>query len=78
MLQMMERLGGTGLLPRFSASESMMFQTEPLLDPGMVGTLLAGTVKLGSDLIFGAFWTLKVWWISSIYNDRFIVMLAPH
>ncbi len=43
-LQMMESLGGTGLLPRFSASESMMFQTEPLLDPGMVGTLLAGTV----------------------------------
>ncbi len=48
-MQMMERLDGTGLLPRFSASESMMFQTEPLLDPGMVGTLLAGIVKLGND-----------------------------
>jgi hypothetical protein len=48
---MMERLGGTGLLPRFSASESMMFQTEPLLDPGMVGTLLAGTGTVHSGMI---------------------------
>lgn len=39
--KMMERLGSAGLLPRFSASASLLYQTEPALDPGMVGTLLA-------------------------------------
>jgi hypothetical protein len=34
-------------------------------------------VKRGFQLIFGAFFTLKVWWISSTYNDRFNVLLAP-
>jgi hypothetical protein len=27
--------------------------------------------------IFGAFLALEVWWISSTYNDSFIVLLAP-
>ncbi len=28
--------------------------------------------------VFGAiFFTLKVWWISSTYNHRFIALLAP-
>jgi hypothetical protein len=39
---MMERLGSTGLLPIFSSAKCLLYQTEPLLDPGMVGTLLAG------------------------------------
>ena len=47
-------------------------------------------VKLGKDLntragnttdlflkIFGAFFTLKVRWISPTYNDRFTVLLPP-
>jgi hypothetical protein len=41
--QMLERLSRTGLLPRFTASESLAYHTEAPLDPGVVGTLLAGT-----------------------------------
>ncbi len=51
----------------------------------LVTNILYGTVKHGNDLnaqftpkdIWRIFFTLKVWWISSTDNDRFIVLLAP-
>ena len=43
---MLERLSGSGLLPKFAPSQSLgAYQMETPLDPGMVGTLLAGTVS---------------------------------